>query len=202
MPNQYKKAIYSGTGGTGGRSIPLTTSTSATSHVTTGGVVNVYPNGDGTFNVYNTSTGSSDMNIDLTTLHTTLNMQFSPSPLTENESKKLDSLKEERDKWIKNEKLNNFKELPAHVRQDIVDEAFIKEFIEDIDMVNTDDFPDQKELENLEAKEANVYNQFTDKDIDKGGHYPMNFKYGRILDEFTREELMLAHTDATMEEAL
>jgi len=164
----------------------------------------------GTFTTTTTTTSGTNM-----TLSGTIN---ATPPLTDEEKKKLQQLREDRVRWIKEKKLNDFQKLPSHIRQEMVDEAYVRDFLNAIDNVNIIDFPGNKEVMELEVKET--YNSYNGTTIltTMGGNWPtnnirldgadyhiynhVNFKYGKILDEFTTSELAEAHAAATLEETL
>lgn len=77
--------------------------------------------------------------------------------LTDKQLKKLKQLEADKVKWIKCEKLKSFKELPAHIRQEIVDEVHIKEFINNINNVDFSGFPDSQEMQKLQAIQNQQY---------------------------------------------
>lgn len=139
---------------------------------------------------------------------------FLNAPLTTEENSKLEDLKTEREKWIKSEKLKNFQNLPVHLRQEIVDEACVFECLKSMDSIDTSKFEGQDEIGELETKndKSKMNGNYISSaglsispSYDNGSPYAPNhnnFKYGKIIHEFTKEELMEAHAAATMEESL
>ncbi len=136
--------------------------------------------------------------------------------LTDEEQKQLKLLKQEKVRWLKQEKLKNFQKLPPHIRQDIVDEAYLYECVNAMINIDNSKFEDEADLNHLQNKEelanpvytvgglmkstpVNSWYQTTDHQA-----YPQNaqFKYGPIINEFTKDELANAHVAATLEETL
>lgn len=138
--------------------------------------------------------------------------------MTQQDTDRLRELRESRDKWIKRQKLKNFQKLPAHLRQAVVDEAYIKEYCESMQSIDTANFDDEQELHDLEAKEALSNPFFAGSslqqwpppsstsgvflhDLDKT-YSNNNYKYADIISEFTADELADAHAQATLEEQI
>jgi len=127
--------------------------------------------------------------------------------LSEKEKKKLDSLLADRNNWIKQKKLESFQKLPAHLRQQVVDESCIKECINQMNNIDTSKFEGQFEIEKLEKKQYDP-NQlvFNNVNISTGGTawigYDNYYKHTDITDQLTKDELMNAHAAITLEENL
>lgn len=206
----------------GAASSTLTTGTGACSgvvHHTTTGTYHVINVGVNDNTVY-TGSGQVINNVDDATVQAIINGTISSNSLTvntmsEDERKELADLREEKKRWIRQEKLRAFKELPSHLRQDIVDEAYIKNSLDKMRSVDESKFDSQQRLLDLEHKEASTYQTtyggtFTFQpsmwmtsgqlDVDLGTN--MWYKYGPIIDEFTLDELANAHSEATLEEQL
>jgi len=151
------------------------------------------------------SAGSSGSVFIQTGTTTSSNFSFTPPvQLSEKEQAKLQQLRKDKINWLKQEKLNNFKKLPAHLRQEIVDEANIKDFVNSIANIDKAGFPDQVEIDTLESK-SNSHSTLNGTWVGVDGfnttlHMPS--KYQTIINEFTKEELGSAHAEATLEEAL
>lgn len=137
-------------------------------------------------------------------------------PLTPEERQKLDNLLRDRDMWIRSEKLRNFQNLPVHIRQDIVDESCLRECLMGMDEVNEFNFDGQSEINKLEQKDKmSHYNSYrSGTQLSPNFHsyigpvdasyepHNIQFKYYKIINEFTKDELMEAHAAATLEESL
>lgn len=138
---------------------------------------------------------------------TTSTTAVGPS-LTEDEKKKLENLKQDRDSWVKQEKVKSFQKLPAHLRQRMVDQACIKECLEEINNIDQTKFEGQSEIEALAQKEvdngtyimldgtATTWNHVM---LDGTNYTPHEVE---IIDMFTKDELMEAHAAVTLEENL
>lgn len=147
-------------------------------------------------------------NIQLTT-GTSANTTASIGPdLTPEEVKRLENLIADRDYWIKQEKLNAFKKLPPHLRQRAVDEACMKEYLENVNNIDKSKFDGQDEIEKLESKNRNNMGfTFSGSSLSidgTGSWYVDNSTSGmvEITNYFTKDELMDAHATVTLEESL
>jgi hypothetical protein len=121
--------------------------------------------------------------------------------ISEDEVKELESLEEEVKAWERQQKLVHFKELPRHIRQNIVDEACIKVMLQQMNNVDTSKFEGWARLEELKNK-RNIVRGVTltavNGSIYMGHDY--TYKYNGITSEFSKEELIDAHAEATIEE--
>jgi len=121
-------------------------------------------------------------------------------PLTAKEETRFTELKLQQRVWLKTEKINKFKELPPNIRQEVVDEACLIKCISDIYNVDESGFENHLELEKLEE----IRNNNNWLGVSGNGYHDTNsqYKYFQITNMFTREELIDAHSAATIEEAL
>ena len=127
--------------------------------------------------------------------------QYNLYRITDEERKELSDLEKELKNWRIQEQLKDFKNLPAHLRQEIVDEAILKNlmgsFEEEIDENN---FISIKRIKDLRAKQ--YPDMFFGRAMPDTGHGNYNFKYWPILNKFTTEQLQQAHADASLEDEL
>lgn len=182
-----------------------------------GETVTVSSTGDGNNHVY-TQSGST-FTFDDATWQQVVSGAISMETITAEEKQELEDLEKEKQSWFKQQRLKGFQRLPAHIRQEIVDEAYIKDFINEMSEIDENQFEGQSRINELKSKEQiqmllstfghqlNVsgnqwYSPHTfagtsDQPIDQ-----MVFKYGKIINEFTTQELAEAHSAATIEENL
>ena len=128
--------------------------------------------------------------------------------MTDEQKERLAELKKELNIWRKQQKLNKFKGLPEHLRQEIVDEAIVNDMILKIQDVQDSDFPGYQELANLTSiKMPN--NLFGPIDINFSASFAgysastiTATKYYAIISLFTKDELMNAHMEASIEEQI
>jgi len=118
--------------------------------------------------------------------------------LTKEECDRLAELEKELKKHKKQKKLKMFKELPAHVRQRIVDESYVNDFVRDMYNVDSSGFEHEEEFRNLNARDNRLR-------IDNAAGFGESFyrsRYDIIFEQFTGEQLADAHGAATLEESL
>lgn len=139
-------------------------------------------------------------------------------PITKEEQAELDSLENELKSWTKVQKIIAFKFLHRNLRQDIVDEACYMDFYKNIMSVDASKFPDATKLAELQEKKQGYYidsNGLRVTGIHAGVNlgYAYAYSYGysagspswrfaEIHGIFTKEELMTAHAEITLEEEL
>jgi hypothetical protein len=135
-------------------------------------------------------------------------IQWPPGPgLTSEEIKELDQLEIEAKAFIKQSKLNKFKGFPSHLRQEVVDDAYIRDLIASLGNENEKNFPDAARLNHLRNKKQN-YNYPGQVHISSSSYFHYDglvngsfvSKYEHILKHFTTEELAKAHAEACLEE--
>lgn len=125
--------------------------------------------------------------------------------LTDEESNELNQLESELRNWKHNKQLDKFKQLPAKLRQEIVDEALLKDLVSDYnhDRINVSEFDSYKRMLELRSKR---HNPWADVNINHSyNDFNQNYyhwKYDSIFKQFTTEELVAAHTEVTLEEEL
>jgi hypothetical protein len=129
--------------------------------------------------------------------------------MTKQQENRLDELQKEFDLWKKRQKLMAYKRLPPHIRQDIVDEALYKKMIIETNKIEQTDFPDFKELKDLKSLRESgqhLYSGIASTPFSSSifGHTQSLDvgKYAVILSEFSLEELMQAHTEASLDDEL
>lgn len=130
--------------------------------------------------------------------------------LTKEQHERLAELKKELEVWKRHQKLNKFKELPAHIRQEIVDEAIINDMVSNINNIKESDFPNQQELLQLiNCKSSN--NIFATVDgtslglsynYHLGSSHSNISRYTSIIQCFTKDELIKAHLDASIDDEI
>lgn len=206
------------------RSVDVNSGAAMNQYHTPHGTLGVTDNNDGTYTVHSVTNGTVQNNVDKATLQAILNGSITfGEQLTDAERKELNNLKEEKEKWIRQQRLKGFQKLPAHLRQEIVDEAYLKDCINNMNNIDETEFDSNDRISELEQKESNAslatwmgqahahtinlqgasnwYILHTDgtsyQPIDQ-----MIFKYRKIINEFSTEELAEAHAAATLEESL
>ena len=206
--SDLSKAVFSGSTATCDVSSGAVTYTTTTSD---GWNLTITDRTDGTYHVTNTDNGNTYTNIDTSTLGNMMTGGYFPAKMTVEERKKLDQLRQDKSRWIHEQKLKKFKLLPPHIRQAIVDESYVKDFIDE--MNNTSfHFPEQNQINELETREF-AYQKFSGSyqnyvSFTSATNFAFNempypdFRYTSILNEFNTEELANAHTEATIEENL
>lgn len=164
---------------------------------------------------HNTLTGTAIQAVTTVSGVSTVSHAIITPPLTDEEQQKLQDLHSEKNQWIKSERLKSFQKLPPHIRQDVVNEAIIAECVREMDSVYNERFERQDDIDELESKQHSHYASSSHNLIvpmTHAGHptiFPnMNpnhgnmYKYGNLINEFTKDELMDAHAAATLEENL
>lgn len=136
--------------------------------------------------------------------------------ITASEKARLEDLEKELVVHIKTSKLNAFKALPKDLRQEIVDEGLLRDCLISMNSNHEGSFPDAAELSSLRNKNQNHYNGYNSIHPGLGGlnhamglgsfghdyHVSIGGKYGQILAQFKTEELIKAHAEAALEEAI
>lgn len=122
---------------------------------------------------------------------------------TEEDRKELQNLKDEFSRWKKNKKLESFKSLPAHLRQEIVDEAILRDLMtSNRNEPLNQEFDGWKRMTELEEKFGPNYlrpRAFIRPESDYMTH---EYKYIQIIENFTLQELTNAHAEASLEDEL
>ena len=124
-------------------------------------------------------------------------------PLTSEQQEELDALKVERNNYMNSEKIKSFKELAPHVRQKIVDEACIYDSvnaINNIDYTNLEGNARYNELIDIQNSQWGTLGSGSGSVYDRG--YEINSIYSGIIRHFSKEELVNAHAEVTIEEEL
>jgi hypothetical protein len=128
--------------------------------------------------------------------------------MTSEQKERLAELRKGFDIWRKQQKLNKFKGLPEHLRQEIVDEAIINDMALKIQDVQDSDFPGHQELANLTSIKVSS-GIFDSIDINFSASFTgynasiiTTTKYYAITSLFTKDELMNAHMEASIEEQI
>lgn len=123
--------------------------------------------------------------------------------MTDKEKEELKGIEAEMDKWKIMQKINKFKALPTHIRQDIVDEAILRDLSFDIDKEeDISKFPDYKRFRELKEKRRPEIQFDSMHRVRHGGSDSFIFKYGPVLAKFSTEELMEAHAEASLEDEI
>lgn len=132
------------------------------------------------------------------------------SGLTSKETDELNQLESEIKHWKHRKQLDKFRKLPANIRQEIVDEALLKDLLTDYEHNTIDEtqFDNYERLAELRNKDN--YNPWGNAKM--GGHYHHGYseeryqvhhwKYSAIHSQFKTDELLEAHSEATLEEEL
>jgi hypothetical protein len=156
-----------------------------------------------TNDTYTVKVGGLSTDVDSQLMEKILNYQYVPneiiSQFTVDEEEELKELKVERDKYLTQQRLIAFQQLPAHIRQEIVDEAYLKETIREISSVDDSKFPNIKRYHQLKKKMDSSKVTF---DVTSNVYLGYQYKYADLLNLFTLEQLTEAHTSATLEEQL
>jgi hypothetical protein len=159
-------------------------------------------------NIINTVGGSWTTGITSTSISTIfgpggLSAQIYPS-LTPEEQKELETLEQEHRSFIKVNRIKKFQNLPKHIRQEIVDEAYIRDLTQSLASDDDKDFEHLQKLQSLRSK--NSYNNGYATVTSIGGlmHQEYNYsgKYHNIIRHFVTEEIAQAHAQSCLEEAL
>jgi hypothetical protein len=126
--------------------------------------------------------------------------------LTPEEKKELETLEQEHKIFIKQNRIKKFQNLPKHLRQEIVDECYIRDLVEALASNDDKDFQDMAKLQSLRNK--NNHSSGFGGLISVTSGYSMSYggssvgKFGMITQHFTTEELAQAHAQACLEEAI
>jgi len=125
-------------------------------------------------------------------------------PMSSEEAKRLNDLENELKVHITFEQIKKFKGLPRHIRQEIVDDAYIRDLMVEMrDSAHENSFERKSELDTLRLKERNRWNgMYHTGSIVSGWsiHEGSNTKYSAILGKFTTEQLAKAHAEVCLEE--
>lgn len=164
-----------------------------------------------------TSLGGREYTVDASTIIQVINgaslPQFGLSRMTKEQKEKLSELRVELENYKKHQRVVEFKKLPPHIRQEIIDECLIKKMlnaVQEIDITKCPDYVEFKKLKDLEdASNQNLYGTLATAGYMTGttfaGYnqtvYTMS-KYGTILDLINHDELMKAHAEASLEDEL
>lgn len=119
--------------------------------------------------------------------------------LTPEEEKELQSLTEEKNRWLKEQQLKYFQNMPAHLRQDILDHSLIRDLVNGMTNIDESKFHSIDRLNELNYRNNHILFK-ADMDINYDSNYYS--KYLFILNIFSTEELAEAHANATAEESL
>lgn len=124
--------------------------------------------------------------------------------MSSEETKRLNDLENELKAHISFEQIKKFKALPRHIRQEIVDDAHIRDLMVEMrDSAHENSFERKSELDALRFKERNKWNgMYHTGSIVSGWsmHEGSNTKYSAILGKFTTEQLAKAHAEVCLEE--
>lgn len=124
--------------------------------------------------------------------------------MSSEETKRLNDLENELKAHISFEQIKKFKALPRHIRQEIVDDAYIRDLMVEMrDSAHENSFERKSELDTLRLKERNKWNgMYHTGSMVNGWSYPegSNTKYSAILGKFTTEQLAKAHAEVCLEE--
>lgn len=121
---------------------------------------------------------------------------------TKEELKELKELEEEMVRWRKSKKLNCFKQLPSHLRQEIVDEAMLKSLMQSNEADPLyQEFEGWNRLTELRNKkgENHLRSNVIHREIDRN---KLQYKYLPIILRFSLDELMEAHASASLEDEI
>lgn len=130
---------------------------------------------------------------------------FTPPHLSQQEEIELDNLESKLAIYTKNKKLERFKQLPSNIRQEIVDEAIIKDLrFKFTETEAIDDFLDLERLNALRIRDySRTYMRGRGIKINPiSDHTMQHLKYPFITNIFTVEELMEAHAEASLEDEI
>lgn len=119
--------------------------------------------------------------------------------LTPEERVELEEIERELNIWKKYQKLLEFQKLPTNIRQDIVNEAYAKTAIDTMSSVDEGNFDNINRLQELRVKDNKISMAGSGMMFNLGG---TTWRYEKILNEFTTQELEEAHVSATLEEEL
>ena len=158
-------------------------------------------------------TPSQEHHIDAQTVREILDGKSFPNlglmRMTTQEKERLAELRKELEICKKQQKLNKFKELPAHIRQEIVDEAIVNDMTSKIHDVKDADFPGHQELTRLSSIKlpngmfGNV--NLTSLSASFAGYstsIATGSKYYAIISLFTKDELINAHIEASIDDEI
>jgi hypothetical protein len=129
-----------------------------------------------------------------------------PHSLTTEEAKELEALEQEHKTFIKANRIKKFQNLPKHLRQEIVDEAYIRDLTVSLTSDDDKDFEQIAKLQALRNKNS-FHNGYAVSMSGLSGlmhqdSFIITGKYSNIIKHFTTEEIAKAHADVTLEEAI
>jgi hypothetical protein len=125
--------------------------------------------------------------------------------ITKEDEAKLAELKKELEQHKKLKKIELFKSLPANIRQSIVDDMTIEDFANTLESkANGDDFDGLAEIKRLEAmRPLTMTYQYGSSFSTATMHIDyMHVKYGKILQHLSKEEIIAAHLEKTLEDEI
>jgi hypothetical protein len=129
-----------------------------------------------------------------------------PPNISTEDLKELEGLETEVKQFVKQKKLSKFRALPRHLRQEIVDDGYVRDLIKDMSEASEQDFPDAQRLAELRNKRHSWNSAHHTVNIGSMFSYELpggfSSRYSQILNQFTTEELAKAHADACLEEDL
>lgn len=132
----------------------------------------------------------------------TASVRIQPRLTVEEEERLLD-LESQLRAHIKFEQLNIFKRLPRHLRQDVVDEAYLNDLVNDMDEgKHKSSFQFKDELESLRCRRYNSSLYSSAYTTGLSGIVAQAGKYYYIISKFSTEELARAHAEVCLEEDL
>lgn len=120
--------------------------------------------------------------------------------LSDDERKELDELEVEYESFKKRQQLMKFQGLPSDIRQDIVNESKGRDFINSFDEVENGDFDSYDRMKELRAKKGPQVHFRGMNHFDL--QHTQKWRYEKILDIFSTQELEEAHATAILEEEL
>lgn len=142
--------------------------------------------------VYNIINGQHNFNVSVNGINI-----FSITPKEEEE---LNELEGDFELWKKHQELLAFQGLPSELRQEIVNEALIKDMMDKIDHVDESEFDDIDRLNELRNKKSPGIRFAHARGFIVSS--PSPYRYINVLERFTLSELMDAHAAASLEEEL
>lgn len=174
------------------------------------GVLSVYGHnmsGQGTL----TTTGLTQQfaTIDAVTMHqvfTGVNLpHLNLFRMTKEEETKLVELERELEQHKKQQKIKAFKMLPPSIRQGVVDDIVLDTFTKSLSNSNEETFDQMVEIKRLRAMKP-VQNHFSFSGLSSqiaNIHIDyMHMRYSEILKYMTKEEIIAAHLEASLEEEI
>jgi hypothetical protein len=123
--------------------------------------------------------------------------------ITKEDEAKLAELKKELEQHKKLKKIELFKSLPANIRQSIVDDMTIEDFSNTLESkANGDDFEGLAEIKRLEAMRPMTYQYGISFSAATMYIDHMHVKYGKILQHLSKDEIIAAHLEKTLEDEI